>query len=78
MGIEQDRPCGPAADGVIDRGTDRWRQGDQDDLGSFAAHPEHAVAMLLAQVGDVGAGGFEDAQAEESEHRDEGEVGWVG
>ena len=50
----------------------------EDDLGSFAAHPEHAMAVLLAQVGDVGAGGFEDAQAEQPEHRDEGEVGWAG
>jgi hypothetical protein len=36
------------------------------------------MAVLLAQVGDVGAGGFEDSQAEESKHRDEGEVGRAG
>jgi len=36
------------------------------------------MAVLLAQVGDVGAGSFEDPQAEESEHRDEGEVRRVG
>jgi hypothetical protein len=35
------------------------------------------MAVLLAQVGDVGAA-FEHAQAEQSEHRDECEVGWVG
>jgi hypothetical protein len=76
--VEQDRPCRPAADGAIDRAADRGRQRDKDHLGSFAAHPEDAVAMLLTQVGDVRAGGFEDAQAEQSEHRDDGEVGWVG
>ena len=26
-GVEQYRPCGPAADGAIDRAADRWRQG---------------------------------------------------
>lgn len=30
--------------------------------------------MFLAQVFDVAAGGFEDAQAEEAEQGDEGEV----
>jgi hypothetical protein len=40
--------------------------------------PEHAVAMFLAEIGDVGAGGFEDPQAEESQHRDEGDVAGVG
>jgi hypothetical protein len=47
------------------------RQRDQDDLGAFAAHAQHPVAVLLAQVGDVGAGGFEDPQAE---HGDQCEV----
>ena len=30
--------------------------------------------MFLAEVVDVGAGGLEDPQAEEAEHRDEREV----
>src|ERR1700722_11363778 len=47
-GVEQDRPCGPAADGAIDRASDRRRQRDQEDFGSFAAHPEHALAMRPA------------------------------
>jgi hypothetical protein len=56
-GVEQDWPCGPAADGAVDRAADcRRQQGDEDDLGPFAAHREHAVAMLLAEVGDVGPG----------------------
>ena len=39
---------------------------------------EDAVAVYLAEVVDVGAGGLEDPQAEESEHRDQGEVVGVG
>jgi len=36
------------------------------------------VPVLLAEVTDVGAAGFEDPQAEEPEHRDQGEVVVVG
>ena len=50
------RSSHPAADG--------GRQRDQDDLGAFAAYPQHAMAVFLAEVGDAGAGGFEDPQAE--------------
>jgi hypothetical protein len=39
---------------------------------------QHAVAVFLAEVVDGGAAGFEDAQAEETEHGDEGEVVDVG
>jgi hypothetical protein len=35
---------------------------------------QHAVAVDLAEVGDVGAGGLEDAQTEAAERGDEGEV----
>src|ERR1700733_10950473 len=35
---------------------------------------QHPVAVLLAKVGDICAGGFEDPQAQQSEHRDEREV----
>jgi len=33
------------------------------------------VAVLLAEIADVGAGGFEDPQAEQAEHGDQREVG---
>ena len=45
---------------------------DQDDLGALAAHAQDAVAMFVAQVGDVGAGGFEDPQAQQPGHGDQG------
>jgi len=61
-----DRPAGGRAD--------RWRQRDQDDLGSFAAHAQHPVAMLFAEVGKVGSGGLEDPQAQQPEHGHQREV----
>jgi hypothetical protein len=32
----------------------------KDDLGSFAAHAQHPVTMLFAQVGNIRVGGLED------------------
>jgi hypothetical protein len=58
--VEQDRP----ARAVAGRPADRWRQRDQDDLGALAAYPQDPVAVLLAEIGDVRAGGVEDPQAE--------------
>ena len=46
----------------------RWWQRDQHHLGALAAYSQHPVAVLLAEVGDVRAGGFEDPQAEQPEH----------
>jgi hypothetical protein len=62
------------SDGTVDRAADRGRQRDQDDFGALAADSEDAMAVFLAVAGNVGARGFEDPQAEEAEHRDEGEV----
>jgi hypothetical protein len=69
--VEQDRPAGPAADGAVDGPADRRGQRDQVDLGALAAHPQHAVAVFLAQVG---AGGFEDPRAQQPEPGHQGEV----
>ena len=55
----------------------RWKR-DEDHLGALAADSEYAVAVFLAQVADVRAGGFEDPQAQQSEHGDEGEVTGAG
>ena len=72
--VEQDRPVGASADRLVDGPAGRWRQRDQDDLGSFAADAQYPVAVLLTQVSDVGTGCFEDPQAQQAEHGDEGEV----
>ena len=37
-----------------------------------------AVAVFLAEVGDVRAGGFEDPQAQQAEHGYQREVAWAG
>ena len=62
------------ADRPVDGPADRWRQRDQDDLGALAAHAQHPVAVLLAEVGDVRAGGLEDPQAQQAEHGHQREV----
>jgi hypothetical protein len=63
-GVEQDRPAGMRAYCLVDGPADGWRQGDQDDFGAFSAHAQHSVAVLFAEVGDVGGGGLEDPQPE--------------
>jgi hypothetical protein len=45
--VEQDRPAAAAADGCVD-GPPHGRQRDEDDLGAFAAHARHPVAVLSA------------------------------
>jgi hypothetical protein len=55
------------------RGRGRWER-DQDDSGALADDAQDPVAVFLAQVDDVGAGGLEDPQAEQSKHGDQGEV----
>jgi hypothetical protein len=72
--VEQDRAAGAVGGGAVDGPADRRGQRDQDDLGSLAAYTQDAVAVFLAQVGDVGAGGFEDPQAQQPEHGHQREV----
>ena len=45
--IEQDRPVDTDADRAVNGPPDGWRQLDQDDLGAFAAHPQHPVTMFF-------------------------------
>jgi len=73
-GIEQDRPAVPQAGCPVDGPADRGWQRDLDHLAALAAHPQHPVAVLLSEVGDVRAGGFEDPQAEQAEHGHQREV----
>ncbi len=75
--VQEDWPAGAGADSPVDGAADRWWQRDEDDLGAFAAHAQHPVAVLLAKIGDVCPAGFEDPQAQEPEHRDQREVAGV-
>jgi hypothetical protein len=72
--VEQDRAAHPACDGAVHGPADRRRQRDHDDLVALAAHAQDPVAVLLAQVADIGAGGFEDPQAQQPEHGHQREV----
>ncbi|WP_203719338.1 hypothetical protein [Asanoa siamensis] len=44
------------------------------DLAALAAYAYDAVAVFLAEVGDVRPAGFEDPQAEQGDQGDQGEV----
>jgi hypothetical protein len=50
----------PFSDRVVNGSADGGWKGCEDHLGPFAGDPQHPVAMFLAEVGDVGAAGFED------------------
>ncbi len=75
--VQQDQARSPTTDGAVNGTTDGERERDEDNLGALAAHPQYAVAVLLAEVGDVRAGGIEDPQTEQPEHGDESEVAGV-
>jgi hypothetical protein len=66
--VEQDRPASAGAYRLVDGPPYRGRQRDQGDLGTFAAHPQHPVAVLFAEVGDVRASSLEDPQAGQAGH----------
>jgi hypothetical protein len=72
--VEQDRPSDPGSHCAVDRARDRWWQRHQHHLGALADDSQHTVPVFLTQVGDVRAGGFEDPQPEQTEHRHQGEV----
>jgi hypothetical protein len=42
---------------------DGWRERDVHGLAAFADDAEDAVTVFLAEIGDVGSAGFEDARA---------------
>jgi hypothetical protein len=72
--VEQDRAPRPGPGRPVDGPADGGRQRDQDNLGAFAADAQHPVAVLFAEVADIGAGGLEDPQAEQAEHGHQREV----
>jgi hypothetical protein len=72
--VQEDRPAVSAADGAVDCPAYCGWQGDEDDLGSFAAYVKDPVTVLIAEVFDAGSGGFEDPQPQQSGHGYQGEV----
>jgi hypothetical protein len=59
-------PAGSGAYGTVDGPAGCWPQRDQNDLGALAAYPQHPVAVFLAEVSDVRAGGLENPQAQQA------------
>jgi transposase-like protein len=64
--VKQDRPAGPVAAGAVEGAADRGRERDEDGLVALADDAQDAVAVFLAEVGDVRSDGFEDPQSERS------------
>jgi hypothetical protein len=60
--VERGRPAGPVAGCPVGGPAGGWRQWDRDHLGVFAACALDPVAVLVAEIGDVRAGGFEGPQ----------------
>jgi len=48
--VQQDRSAGAGAYCLVDGAPDGWRQRDQDDLGAFAAHAQHPVAVFYVSA----------------------------
>ena len=59
---------------MFDDSADGGWQRDQNDFVTLALHAQDAVTVLLAEVVNVTAGGLEDPETKEAEHRDQGEV----
>jgi hypothetical protein len=77
QGVEEQWPVSAVGGGAVHGSCDGRRKGDQDDLVALADDAQHAVAVLFADVVDVGCACFEYPQSEEAEEADEGEVGGV-
>jgi len=73
--VEHYRARGPPLNGAVDGAADRRRERHQHDPGPLSHDTQHAMAMFLTEVGDLGAGGFEDAQTQRGH---EGEIVSVG
>ena len=76
--VKQAGSADAVSDGPVNGAPDRGRQRDQNNLAALPAHTQYPVAVFFAQVGDVGSGGLEDAQAKQPEHAHQREVARMG
>jgi hypothetical protein len=74
----QDRAVHAGRDCSLQCSSDRGWERDEGDLVALTVDAEHSVSVGFTEVFDVGAGGFEDPKAEESEHADQGEAVGIG
>ncbi len=63
----EDGSFGAFADGEVDGAGGAWRHGDDDGLAAFATDPQRVMAALEADISDVGAEGFRDAESVQCE-----------
>ena len=64
--VQKQRPVSTVVGRAVDGSGDRGWQRDQHDLVAFAVNSKDAMAVFFAEVGDVGPGGFEHSQPEQS------------
>ncbi len=72
--VEQQCPDCSIASSSIDGPAHRRWQWDKDDLAALASDSENAVAMLFAEVVNVGSNGLKDPRAEQAEQAHQREV----
>jgi len=72
--VAEDRTVGLLANGAVDRSSHGGWKWDRGELVALPADGQDAVWPWTSPVADIGTGGFEDAQAEESEHCYQSEV----
>ena len=63
----EDGSFGSFADGEIDGAGGTRRHGDDDGLAAFATDPQRVMPSLEADITDIGAQGFRDAESVQCE-----------
>lgn len=76
--VEKQRSDSTIACGRLNSAADRRRQRHKDHFVALPVYPQNPMPVLLAEVVDIRANGFEDSQAEQAQQADEGEVEGVG
>ncbi len=63
----EDGSFGSLADGEVDGAGGTRRHGDNDGLTAFSMDPQRVMAPLEADISDIGAQGFRDAESVQCE-----------
>ncbi len=67
IGSGEDGSFGAFADGEVDGAGGTRRHGDDDGLAAFATDPQRVMPSLEADISDIGAQGFRDAESVQCE-----------
>ncbi len=74
VGSGEDGSFGAFPDGEIDGAGGARRHGDDDGLAAFATDPQRVVSSFEADISDVGAEGFRDAESIQGEKACQGVI----